>query len=108
MSSDNLPKKHDNRRWNTISQEFTETFEKDGNHILAERHGSIHFYIYCPTPESLTALHRKVDNGILEEQFRNILEIHGQRRMKKENIVVKLELVDDHPLDGMYCRSFTL
>ena len=74
----------------------------DNNHVLAEKFGSIHFYIYCPSPESLAALHSKKDNGVIEEQFRKVLEVYGQERMTKEDIVVDVDLVDGSQLVGMY------
>ena len=66
-----------------------------------KRHGSIHFYVYCPTHESLTTLHRKKKNGNLAKRFKQVLE----EKTKKESVGLELDMVDDRPVHSMYCYS---
>ena len=86
-----------------ISGELIEVIQQDGNYVLTVQPGSIHFYIFCPTHESLTALHRKKDIGTLENQFRDVLEIHCP---DIGHIDLELDLVDDRPLQGMQRSQF--
>ena len=102
MSCHTLPESKNHEQWSPISHSFRESIEWDGNHVMIERHGSIHFYIYCPTNKSLTALHRKKKNGNLAKHFIHVLE----EKTKRESVGLELDIVDDPPVPSMYCYEY--